>query len=809
MISHGGDEKGEGAIQTAQDLHPVITELEPEELKSEYSLEAFNFQTTAELSHQDEHMIGQERAIKAMDFGLQIKRDGYNLFVSGLPGTGRNSRILKAVRKIAATEPVPDDICYLHNFERPDESRPVKLRAGQGCDFKEDMESFVKSVKHNVGKAFESEEYEKHRMSLMERFEKEKERLNEDLDKFADEQNLVIKKALSGILVVPLIKNHEISEKEYEHLDDQEKTLIKRRQDEVYGKIYALSSELKKIESGLKQNLEELDKQVALACIQSLVEALRKKYDEYPFIKDYLENIKKDILENLEAFKKDPGQASALGNIMSLSQEDIFVKYQVNVLVDNQKMKGAPVVIEDNPTYYNLVGRIEHKTRFGFLMTDFSLIKPGAVHKANGGYLVLQANELFRDYFAWDALKNILKRKKVKIENIAEHYGFLPTAGLKPDPVEVDLKVILIGSPLVYYILQLYDEDFSNIFKVRVDFDTMLEKDDHLVLMFIKFLSKECMKEGLLPLNKPAVGRIINMGSRLAADQRKMTARLSDLVDLARESDFWARRESAKFIDERHVDKAIEEKIYRSNRVQQKIQEMLTDGTLVVETGGEKVGQVNGLSVLNMGDYTFGTPSRITARTYVGRGHIVNIEREIQMSGRIHSKGVMIMAGFLGHKFAQDKPLTVAASICFEQTYEEVEGDSASSAEVYCLLSSLGDIPLKQSFAVTGSVDQLGTVQAVGGINEKIEGFFDLCRLKGLDGQGVLIPQTNVKNLMLKEEVVESVRRREFHIYPVRTINEGIALLTGLEPGEADDQGRYPPESVYGRVDAQLRRYAE
>lgn len=783
-------------------------ELRPEELRAEIDPALIDIETP--VPPHDHTFLGQDRALRAIDFGLGIKSLGYNLYVAGMVGTGKTTAIMEAVEKMAAGERAPDDILYLYNFKNPDAPRGLKLPPGTGCQLKEDMDDFIKEAQNQILKAFSSDEYERSKKMVTEKFETNKVQLNSDLSEFARQKGLAIRQSLTGLLVVPMYRERELTEEEYAGLPADQKESIKNYQAEVYARIETTIKKVEEINREMKNKIKELDEKIGTYSIGALLDGLKKKYEKFKPVIEHLDDIKNDVLRNINTFKKDTEPQSPLPFMMpEKGKEEIMQKYKVNLLVDNCDTKKAPVVVEHNPTYYNLTGWVEYKAQLGMLTTDFTMIKPGAVHRANGGYLVIQANELLRDFIAWDTLKKILQYRMVKIENAYVRYGFTPTTGLKPEPVDVDIKVILIGNPMFYHLLYIYDEDFKEIFRVKADFDTSTRKSSEVISTYAMMIRRNAAEQKLLPIDKEAIAEIINYSSRIVSHKNKLSENLREITDLLKEADAWSRKDNAGSIDVAHVKKALEEKTYRSNMIEQKLQEMIEENVLVIDTAGSCAGQVNGLSVLGLGDYEFGMPSRITARTYIGKGGIMNIEREIKLSGAIHSKGVLILSGYLGEKFCQDKPLAVQASLGFEQQYDEIEGDSASSTELYCLLSSLSDLPLRQDIAVTGSVDQRGHVQAIGGVNQKIEGFYQVCKIKGITGtQGVMIPRSNVLHLMLKDEVVQAVREGKFHIYPVATIDEGIELLTGVEAGKKDEAGNYPEGSVNYLVNERLKEYA-
>ncbi|MDD3927333.1 MAG: ATP-binding protein, partial [bacterium] len=572
----------------------------------------------------------------------------------------------------------------------------------------------------------------------------------------------------------------------------------------------------KKLEQEAEDKIRDLDKEVALFAIGHMLDRMRDDYKGCPKVLDYLNEVQNDIVEHLDSFKRAAAQPEGaadgqLALMQALGQgEPSFDQYKVNVFITNGHVEGAPVVIENNPTYYNLVGRIDYDAKFGVMTTNFNLIKPGAIHKANGGYLILQALDLLMNFQSWDALKRVLKSGEIAIENIGDQYRPIPTSTLKPEPIPVNVKVVIIGNPMIYHLLYAYDEDFAKLFKVKADFGPEMNRSDEHVREYASFITARVNETGLRHFHKSGVAKIVEYGSRLIENKKKLSTRFIEISDIISEASYWAEKDNSENVMARHVEKALHEKKYRSSMIEERLQEMINDGTLLIDTEGTVTGQVNGLSVLDIGDYMFGKPSRITAKTFVGQSGVTNIERETAMGGPIHNKGVMILAGYLGSKFATDKPLSLSASITFEQEYGGVEGDSASSTELYAILSSLADVPIRQDLAVTGSVNQKGEIQPIGGVNQKIEGFFDVCRLRGLTGgQGIMIPHQNVKHLMLRNDVIEAVKNGKFHIYPVRSIDEGIEILTGMEAGIKDENGKYPEKSIFGIVDRKIAQFAD
>jgi len=798
------------ALRTRKDLvteADELVELKPEDLRKNCDPSIFDFKSTLDVSIEEE-TIGQKRALEAIDFGLHIKSRGYNLFICGVPGTGKSSTVMKALYRVAAGEPVPGDICYLYNFNNPESPRVVCFPPGEGRKFKQEMAAFVRDLGVEIEKAFSSGDYERQKRVVIECLEDERELINDQIQHYAESRDSELKQMLNGVAVVPRHDGHPITEEEYIQLPQKERESIKRVQREVGEKVYEASKKMDQRQKQIDAELKNLDRNVALEAIGYYLESIKQRFGVYGDITDYLNELLEDILANLQVFKKEDGPEPLI-QMMEQGPETLLQRYAVNLLVDNSEMKGAPVIVEKSPTYYNLNGFIEYRMQMGAFTTDYMMIRPGAVHRANGGYLVLEAEQILGDPLAWDTLKKILRFNEIKIENMGERYGFVPTEGLKPQPLAVEMKVVVIGNPYIFQMLYAYDEEFVKLFKVKADFDESLDRSGSMIRQYISFIARICRDELLRPCTPGAVGKLIDHASRAAGHKEKLSAQLMETADVLREANYWASIKGCKQIEDTHIKLAGEQKCYRCNIIEEKIQELIEENTIIIDTEGSIAGQVNGVSVIDMGDYLFGKPSRITAKTFIGPGNIINIEREAEMSGRIHSKGVLILSGFLGHTYAQDKPLAMSASICFEQHYEEIEGDSASSAELYCLLSSLSGVPLRQDLAVTGSVDQRGRIQPVGGINQKLEGFFRTCRIKGFSGtQGVLIPHSNMRHLMLNDEVVKAVSEKIFHIYPVKTIDEGLKILTNVEPGVMQSDGKFPEGTVHYLVNKKLRKYA-
>lgn len=786
-----------------------VTELGVEQLRFHCDEDCLDFATTATVPPL-EGMIGQERAVKAMEFGLHTQKPGYNIFVSGMVGTGKLTYAKHVVLKLAKDQPVPRDWCYVNNFE--DSSRPIaiSLPAGTGDAFRQDMKELLDNLRNDLPKALSSEDYERERAAIMKDFQKQQNARQEALAEKAKTLSVAIKWSNTGFMLVPLLEGEPVSEEEFEKLDEEQKEIIKANLLAVQELTMAEVRQVQQLEREARDKIRELVKKVALFAVGNLIEEMQEKYQDNPEVTKYLEALKHDVIKNIKDFKRTSSseEQDQIHLFGKTTKERVEERHSVNLLVDNRNCKGAPVIIETNPNYYNLCGRVEYSSRMGVVSTDFTMIKAGAFHLANGGYLIVNAKDVLMNPGVWEAMKRTLKTKKLSVESLGEQYGLIAMASLKPQPIPVNVKVIMLGSPYIYYLMYQYDEDFRKLFKIHADFDVQMDNTEENTGKLAAFVSAIVKKENLREFTRAAVARVVEHTARLSGSRTKLTTRFNQIVDILCEADSWAAVEGADIIDAVHVQQAIAEKRYRANKYEERTQEMFEEGTYLIDTDGAKVGQVNGLAVLGTGEYYFGKPSRITANTYLGREGIVNIERETKMSGATHNKGVLILSGYLGQKYAQRTPLSLTASLTFEQLYDGVDGDSASSAELYAILSSLAELPLRQDLAVTGSVNQKGEIQPIGGVNEKIEGWFEVCKIKGLTGrQGVIIPRQNVKDLQLHEEVVATVGEGNFHIYAVSNVNEGIELLTGVAAGEADRQGVYPAQSVHGLVTAKLQAY--
>jgi len=782
----------------------------PEQLRWICDPGALSFRTTAELRG-DEVIIGQDRAVRALDLGLTIAQPGYNVYIAGPVGTGRTTYTRQKVQAVAATRPVPPDWCYLYDFQQPDQPIAVSLPPGQGAQFRKDTERLIEDLKESIRKLFASERFESRRAQLLQSFESRINQIWSELETQARALGFLLQRTPAGIATVPVGPSGEpISQELFTALTEQQREEIQRRGRELQEGVGEALRKVRALEREAREAVQELEQQAVRSTASDPIARMKERYGSTPKIATWLDHLLADVVEHVDDFKEGEEPAPPFPLPLPARRGDRLRRYAVNLVVDNSHLQGAPVVMEPNPTYHNLLGKIEYRGEFGALVTDFTMIKAGALQRANGGFLILQVKDVLMNPFTWEGLKRALKSGEARIENIGEQLGVIPTATLRPEPIPLDVKVLLIGAPLLFHLLYTFDDDFRKLFKVKADFDTEVERTPETIHGYAAAVAAICHKHHLRPFDRTAVARILEHAARLAERQDRLSTRFNEVVEIVFEADAWAQRAGRDVVTAADVVTAIQEKVYRSNRVEEKLREMVASGQLLVDVTGAKPGQVNGLSVLQLGDYTFGHPSRITARTYVGSRGVVNIERETEMSGRIHSKGVAIMANYLGGKYAQDRPLSLNASLTFEQTYTEVDGDSASSTELYALLSELAGVPVDQGIAVTGSVNQKGEIQPIGGVNEKIEGFYQVCKVVGLTGtQGVMIPAQNLPNLMLREDVTEAVRQGMFHIWAVRTIDEGLEVLTGMPAGVAREDGSYPEGTVNFLVSRRLADLAE
>lgn len=784
----------------------------PTKLKRTIDPAYFNFETTEELPNL-KGIVGQERGHSVINFGLNVNKVGYNIYVAGLPGTGKNTFAHSLVKEFAKGEAELFDWCYVYNFEDAYKPKVLQLPVGLGKNLKQDMEDFVLNLKADIPRAFNEESYKKEKAEIVQEFQEKSNEIFKQLNKLAEKEGFVIRQSGSGFLTIPLVEGKPVTEEQYQDLDEQIIQEIEERSVKIQDKVVEFTNAIRELEKEAKTTLENLDSRVALAAAGYHLDDLKESYKDCENVLTYLEEVQADILVNIGDFLQQEEEQDGANPLQDMFQRaprnsNFPLKYEVNLIVDHTETKGAPVITADNPTFYNLIGKVEYESRMGVMSTNFTKIKPGFLHEANGGYLIIQAKDILSKSHAWDALKRALLTKHIQIENIGEHAGLMATTSLNPEPIDLKVKIIIIGNLDLYQLLYHYDEDFGKLFKIKADFDVEMDYSEENMNLLASFIHTHCNEHDLLHFDRTAVAKIVEYSIRLTGHQEKMSTRFNQLVEIIYESDTWAKIAKDELVTQAHVEKAIEEREYRSNLYEEKIQTSIDEGTILIDTEGQKIGQVNGLAVYNVGQYSFGKPARITATTFMGRRGIVNIERESKMSGKIHNKAVYILSGYLGEQFAQEYPLTLTAHLAFEQSYGGIDGDSASSTELYALMSSLSGIPINQGIAVTGSVNQKGEIQPIGGVNEKIEGFYEVCKNKGLTGeQGVMIPHQNVKNLMLNDEVIAAVENGEFHIFAVKTIEEGIEILTGKKAGIKDVNGHYTEGSVFAKVAAQLEQY--
>lgn len=783
-----------------------VQPLAPEQLHRSVDPAVVSFTTTDDLPDLLE-FVGQDRAGRALDLGVRVRHYGYNIFALGLPGTGKFSLVSRHVEERAAVELPPSDWCYVYNFDQPAQPRALRLPAGMGKRLRADMERFIDDLRSGLSAAFESEEIQARRQAIAEEFQERQQSSLNELQEKARARNLALLRTPAGLAFAPLRDGNVLPPEEFEKLPEAEQEAVKAEVESLQEELQRVLYKVPAWERELRSRIRDLHREITTFVLNDIIDDLLERYKDFAEVINYLNAVHKDVVDHVTDFLAG-GERSGdeEGNRTQFFDGKLTPRrYQINLLVDAEGAQGAPVVHESNPSFGNLVGRIEHQAQMGALLTDFTLIKAGALHRANGGYLVLDAMRLLSAPYAWEGLKRALQFNQIKIESPLEMMSLATTVSLEPEPIPCDVKVILIGDRSLYYLLSTYDRDFDELFKISADFEDELERTPATEETYARLIATIARRHQLRPLDASAVRRIIERSARLADDSQRLTTQIERIVGLMQEADFWAARAEAPVTTAGHVDQAIAAQIDRSNRVETRLREAVLRETILIDTAGERVGQINGLGVTQLGAHAFGFPTRITATIRLGRGEVVDIEREVDLSGPIHAKGVLILSSFLRARYARHAPLSLGASLVFEQSYGGVDGDSASSAELYALLSAISGAPIRQSLAVTGSVNQLGQVQAIGGVNEKIEGFFDLCAARGLTGeQGVLIPASNVKHLMLKQQVVDAVRAGQFAIYPISTVDEGIEVLTGFTAGEPDDSGAYPPDTINGRVAARL-----
>ncbi len=767
-----------------------------------FNAEELDFETTKELSAIDEEIIGQNRAASSLDFGMRVNKKGYNIFMAGESGTGKSTYAENMAEEKAAAMDQPKDILYVFNFSEPEIPRVMRVPAGMGNDLKNDMDKIIEELQEEIPRAFEGEEYEKERKEILNEYQPKSNKLMQEFESSAKERGFLLQNTSQGLIPVPIAEDGDpISREDFQEMDEDTREEIRNESQKIQNEISQVMREIRSIKEKAQDELSALEKKIGLSIVQPIICHLKNKYKDCEEIVAYLEEVQDDIVDNIDRFRNEDDKEQQ-NPFMAMQQDDdgsFFVRYQINIFVNNNKTEGAPVIYEKNPTYYNLFGKIEGKSQFGTITTNFTMIKSGSLHRANGGFLVVHAKDLLTSPFCWDTLKRALINQEITVENIGEQYRSVPIITLKPEAVDLNLKIIMIGSPYIYYLLYNYDEEFSELFKIKADFDTEMKRNKQNISKFADFISSVINRAHLKEFSAKAVAAMINFSSRLTGDRKKLSTKFNEIIEILFEADVWADSYGEEIVSASSVKKAIDEKEMRSNLLEEKIQEQIDRDHLLLDVSGKEVGQINGLSVYQAGNYSFGRPTRITARSYLGKEGVINIEREAKMSGRIHSKGVMILTGYLGGKYAQDTPLSLTASIAFEQSYGGVDGDSATCAEVVALLSSLSGVPIRQDIAITGSMNQKGIVQPIGGVNEKIEGFFEVCQSKGLTGkQGVIIPKRNLDNLMLDQEVLDAVAQGEFNLYSIEEIDQALEIMLNTEA-----------EKIHTAVKEKLAEYAE
>ena len=768
----------------------------------------FDFETTADIEPLDQ-VIGQERAVRAINFGLEMQSSGYHIFVTGPEGTGKTTIVQEIVRKAASNLPTPSDWIMVNNFKDEYRPRSLPLPPGQAVRFARSLNRLVSDLKIRLPKEFQADSFREKVSEIQKRFGEKKKEQFEALDNSAQAKKLKVEKTPSGYQTIPLNGDQPFDQESFESLGDQERAAIEETIQAFQGEIQAAMLEVSRLSHAQQKEIQQFAGESTRFIVKSRLDLIRENVEDQKEVLQFLDEMQEDMVDNVGLFMPRPKEADGNGEPPPEIREFSLNRYKANVLEDRNGLEGAPVVFEPNPTYQNVFGRIEKKAFMGTVVTDFTMVQSGSLLQANGGFLVLEVESVLAHPQLWESLKRALQNKLLFIEDTARDMG-MGTASLRPAPVDLDVKVILLGGYEPFQLLQNYDSKFNKIFKVRADFDYEVTRTEETVKLYAQFIARVCRNEGLLPFTAGGVSAVVEYGEKAIDSKNKLSLRFGSVVGVIKEADYWARKDDADRVTEAHVVKAFTEHRFRYNLYEEKIHENYVEDTILIDVAGEAVGQVNALAVYQMGEIAFGRPSRITAETFMGKSGIVNIERESKLSGKTHDKGVLILSGYLGRTFAQRYPLSLAISITFEQSYSGVDGDSASSTELYAILSSLAGIPIRQGIAVTGSVNQKGQIQAIGGVNQKIEGFFDVCRSKGLTGsQGVMIPAANVKNLMLKKSVIEAVRQKQFTIWQVATIEEGIEILTGHPAGRPDEEGAYPADTLFGRVQRKLETYLE
>ncbi len=777
--------------------------LRAEQLCKKCSPASLGFETTDDLETLQK-VIGQPRAFKALELGSEVPGKGFNIFVMGVPDSGRTTLSQDYLERKAISEPTPDDWCYVTNFKDARKPAALRLPAGRSVDLKEDIEYLIEQCQQGIQKTFSSENYEKERQTLTKGLQHTQEEEFEKLNRQVKKNNFLLSQTPVGFALVPTSpEGKPIDRKALENLSPDQQQTLRDTQQKLEKEVQKTIKKINEIGLQIQEKIKEFDKQTATFTVSSFFQNIKAKYAELEQVSKHLDALQEDVVKNAAKFRDQDKEDEK-------ESTNWLTQYEVNILVNNSDQEGAPVILESHPAYHNIMGQIEHRFIMGASYTDFTLIRAGALHRANGGYLLIPARDMLLNPYTWEGLKRALRDAQIRILEPSLQARVFTTISLEPETIPLDTKIVLFGTPLLYHLLRENDEDFAKLFKIRADFATVMDRtpqNEHDYALFVKSVVNN---NNLPPFDNTAIARLIEYSARAADDQEKLTTQLGKITNVIQEAAHWAKKEDQELVTAKSVNRAIQESIYRNNLIEERSQEMITQGTISIRVEGKAIGQVNALSVLALGEYAFGKPTRLTATTRPGDGGVLNIEREADLSGPIHTKGVLILSGFLGERYAQEKPLNLTASLAFEQSYGGVDGDSASAAELYALLSSLGSIPIRQDRAITGSIDQHGNIQAVGGLNEKVEGFFDVCQENGLTGtQGILIPASNVRHLMLNEEVLAAVEEEKFHVWPIKTFDEGIPLLTDLDAGQRDESGEYPPGTFNYKVKESLNRFAK
>ena len=794
-----------------------IKELKSSSLNNTFNVDSLQFTTTDEIEPFN-GIIGQERALEAIKSAMQIPQKGFNLYISGTLGIGKTAYALSVVNSLSEKLPVPQDYCYINNFENPNEPIAVCLAPGEGMEFKQDMNRFINSIITRINKELTGDMYEKEKKTIVDRYKRAKENLMREFDKSTFEKGFKVRNTENGIYFSPVHNGVVLDEKSFKVLDEKTKKYFEEKSPEIQEQTLQVLKELDALDKKCEQVLKEWENNLATFAVTQCMSDLKIKYKKNLKIQNFLYSIQSDVVKNVEFFKKDNAEKDLkmmsnpylMQQMMKAKNQKPWEKYRVNLVINNDRLQHAPVVLCKNPNYFDLFGKLEFESTPQGTRTNYNMLKPGLVHKANGGFLIINIRDLLLSAPTWEAFKRVLRNQELAIDSSRDIHQPITVVSLKPEPIPINMQVILIGSELHYQQLCAMDADFKKLFKVKADFDDTYDRNKENVKKLVQFIAYVCKKHSLLPFDKTGVKEIIEYSSKCAGNQNKLTAIMQDISDLIIESNFIATSSRKKIITDYEVQKALEAKTKRFSKYNDALNKMIKQGDIIISTSGKKVGQINGLTIAVSGDCSFGQPVRITANTFIGKSGVLNIEREVSMSGKSHSKGVFILSAYIGEKYAQDIPLSLTASICFEQLYNPIDGDSASSTELYAILSSLADIPINQSLAVTGSVNQKGEIQPIGGVTDKIEGFFKVCKEKGLNEEnGVLIPYQNIKNLTLSDEIVEAVKSGKFHIYPVNSIDEGIEILTGIPAGKQNEDGTYEEGTINYLVYKKLEKYAQ